>query len=719
MPKKKNARDKRVEEEDLLEETMTDSKFKKKSKKSNKSYKKSKRNNKVPDDFEDFEDRDDDEVEEEELLSEIVSNNSKSKNRSKKKRNEKAMDDEDRDNGVYDDSMLDEEDQDNKGGETKSKSKKKKKSNKKSNKKGRKGVTIGEENNQYYDDNDDGAGDNLDSKSRREDEEDDYSKKKKSSKKSKKSKKKSRRQDDDDDDEDLDNRVMDDEEEWYDEEDEDRWQSSDEDREYDDVRRSSSDRRRRRRRRGQNRDDNDNDLDVTDAEILVPGETPRDDSPEMRLLNRFRLQLRQVGAHSDSKGFIAALHNHFVGVGRDRHNQIKQGEFRERLKEILKDTEISQYDIKRLMDILDRDGNGVIDWDEFVSFLSFPSKEMKKLVISLRKKMLRSTSNNDGKNNFENLYNQLLDNSDRKKGGITLPKLQNYIISTLNVKLTPGETAELFRQIDVNNEGLITQSSLANFLKKNTHDLLAGGEFDDSYPIVDVAVSISKTDEQNLRHLGYHKINENLNEGTTLTRPNVYLWWRSASADDYDTEMAFLKDRVTDIIVSTKNRDSMLLAEGFTCLDKSVSKGAWGGHSYIWIRKDPKDHAPVLNIAVTTGKSKRPNDKVHFPPFYGFKLTEPEHNLNGKSFFGKDVFLWYRKKTFGVEKKRGKAGETKHGSETALLAAIAVQVKKAIRDSFVDCDGQVDLEKAFQECKFFFIVGSQDVVVAYTTQQLC
>ena len=35
------------------------------------------------------------------------------------------------------------------------------------------------------------------------------------------------------------------------------------------------------------------------------------------------------------------------------------------------------------MDILDSDGNGVIDWDEFVSFLSFPSKEMKKLVISL------------------------------------------------------------------------------------------------------------------------------------------------------------------------------------------------------------------------------------------------------------------------------------------------------------------------------------------------
>ena len=54
-------------------------------------------------------------------------------------------------------------------------------------------------------------------------------------------------------------------------------------------------------------------------------------------------------------------------------------------------------------------------------------------------------------------------------------------------------------------------------------------------------VSASKTDEANLRHLGYHKINENLNEGTI--RRKVFLWWRSASADDYETEMAFLKDR--------------------------------------------------------------------------------------------------------------------------------------------------------------------------------
>ena len=88
---------------------------------------------------------------------------------------------------------------------------------------------------------------------------------------------------------------------------------------------------------------------------------------------------------------------------------------------------------------------------------------------------------------FYRLYNKLLDNADRKKGGITLPKLQTYIVSTLNVKLTPGETAELFRQIDTENQGIITQTSLAKFLKKNTHDLLAGGEFDDSYPIVDVA----------------------------------------------------------------------------------------------------------------------------------------------------------------------------------------------------------------------------------------
>ena len=169
--------------------------------------------------------------------------------------------------------------------------------------------------------------------------------------------------------------------------------------------------------------------------------------------------------------------------------------------------------------------------------------------------------------------------------------------------------------------------------------------------------------------------------------------------DDYENERAFLKDRVTDLIVSPKHRDSMLTAEGFTCIDKSVSSGKLmpGGHAYIWIRKDAKDPQPVLNIAVTTGKAKRPRDKIHFPPFYGFKLTEPEHNLNKTSMFGSDVFLWYRKKHFEAEKARGKAGKVfQKGSGTAL-AAIAAQVKRVIREAYVDRDGQVDLEKAFSD----------------------
>ena len=45
--------------------------------------------------------------------------------------------------------------------------------------------------------------------------------------------------------------------------------------------------------------------------------------------------------------------------------------------------------------------------------------------------------------------------------------------------------------------------------------------------------------------------------------------------EDYDTEAAFLKDRVTDIIVSSKHRDSMLTAEG---KPTRVWQGVAGGH---------------------------------------------------------------------------------------------------------------------------------------------
>ena len=51
---------------------------------------------------------------------------------------------------------------------------------------------------------------------------------------------------------------------------------------------------------------------------------------------------------------------------------------------------------------------------------------------------------------------------------------------------------------------------------------------------------------------------------------------------------------------------------------------------------------------MTSGKAKNLNDKIHFPPFAGFKLTEPMHNLSsGKE--GKDIFLWYRKDNFDHE----------------------------------------------------------------------
>jgi Ca2+-binding EF-hand superfamily protein len=324
--------------------------------------------------------------------------------------------------------------------------------------------------------------------------------------------------------------------------------------------------------------------------------------------------------------------------------------------------------------------------------------EMRRLIVELRKKMLDEAGSGASAGNFKSMYEKLLTPRDRNKGGITLLSLTPYIQRVLNLQLTPGEFTEIFRQIDTDGNGFISHLNLSTFLSKSSHDLLAGGSFDDSYCVVDVAVSKTKNDEQHLRHLNYHKINEDLNRGAPL-RPTVYLWWRSACLDDYENERAFLKDRVTDLIVSPKHRDSMLTAEGFTCIDKSVSSGKLmpGGHAYIWIRKDAKDPQPVLNIAVTTGKAKRPRDKIHFPPFYGFKLTEPEYNLNKTSMFGSDVFLWYRKKHFETEKARGKAGKVfQKGSGTAL-AAIAAQVKKVIRESYVDRDGQVDLEKAFSD----------------------
>ena len=43
---------------------------------------------------------------------------------------------------------------------------------------------------------------------------------------------------------------------------------------------------------------------------------------------------------------------------------------------------------------------------------------------------------------------------------------------------------------------------------------------------------------------------------------------------------------------------------------------------YLWIRRNWRDPNPVLNIAMTSGKAKNLNDKIHFPPFAGKKSNK-------------------------------------------------------------------------------------------------
>jgi hypothetical protein len=61
--------------------------------------------------------------------------------------------------------------------------------------------------------------------------------------------------------------------------------------------------------------------------------------------------------------------------------------------------------------------------------------------------------------------------------------------------------------------------------------------------------------------------------------------------------------------------------------------------TYLWIRRNWRDPNPVLNIAMTSGRAKNLNDKIHFPPFAGFKLTEPMHNLSGTTVAGGGLFF--------------------------------------------------------------------------------
>ena len=248
-----------------------------------------------------------------------------------------------------------------------------------------------------------------------------------------------------------------------------------------------------------------------------------------------------------------------------------------------------------------------------------------------------------------------------------------------DITLTPGEINWLYDQMCGDH---VLEVSIVEFFAFIKSFALSHGVSDQKYPVVDIKVSHNQADEDKLEKLHYHRIPENLNimqkdPSKTLKTVTVesvsspiYLWFRTGSVEDYKSHNMLLRARITDVVLNSDKDSHKLYNQGFRCIDKSLTSnttnttnvkkpkklrkmsisGSLMGKNknktkelptYLWIRRNWRDPNPVLNIAMTSGRAKNLNDKIHFPPFAGFKLTEPMHNLSGTTVVaGGGLFFW-------------------------------------------------------------------------------
>ena len=244
------------------------------------------------------------------------------------------------------------------------------------------------------------------------------------------------------------------------------------------------------------------------------------------MLGKFRTILREElhekHAGHQEESFATALYHNFAHLKdfsktKNRQGSITTSAFGKHLKMVLNaklhpgDSErLSSKDIEHLCSILDTNGDGTIDWDEFVSNMSFSSEEITQIIYKIRCSIKKRMETHG--DNVESIFRSILA---RQTGLMGLQNLAfgNFVESDLVVELSTGEIRQIFQFLDKDGNGSINIAELQEFLKASMHDLLVASDFDDDASIVDIQFTVGDdmVKEDSFRHLGYRTINVDLN----------------------------------------------------------------------------------------------------------------------------------------------------------------------------------------------------------------
>ena len=190
------------------------------------------------------------------------------------------------------------------------------------------------------------------------------------------------------------------------------------------------------------------------------------------MLAKFRTVLREE-LHENHAGhqepFSTALYKNFSSISGGHITKTKSGQlsiptkkFGKHLQMVLNSKlrpgegeRLSESDIKHLCDILDSNNDGSIDWDEFVSAMSYSNEEITRIIYKLRSEIKKKGNKSENEN-----FLRMVIGKEANNEGMSRAVLGRYIEQNLFVELSDGELREIFQFLDKDGNGSVPLAGL-------------------------------------------------------------------------------------------------------------------------------------------------------------------------------------------------------------------------------------------------------------------
>jgi Ca2+-binding EF-hand superfamily protein len=365
--------------------------------------------------------------------------------------------------------------------------------------------------------------------------------------------------------------------------------------------------------------------------------------------------------------------------------------------------DISDRDFEDLVIAIDSDNDGKISYGELMSFISFESTELRDIVRRLARSIRAQGSD------FEKTFSRLTSVNGSRV--VSVQKLRDMIGHNLLTDLSDEETTTLMNWFDADGNGSVDLSEFRAFLTDYAGNLSRLCLQDDVMAITDVQMSSNAEEERVLQSRGYAPVKGgSLNDGSLGKR--LLLWVRKQDLSKQigaGQNSGSIKSRVSaldepllpivDIRVHGMRRSAALYADGYDCLGVSVNAGllhVGATNMYIWVkRKSPlstktrgsndkdihgdedDDEAPILDLHITTGRARNLDSKLYELPSGGYMRVDCNFNHGG--LFGRTVYLWYKKSSYGKMSEARKRQEFSRRNSVANVSRVeALRAEKAL-----------------------------------------